>query len=591
MRFIPFLVLTSASIAAAQTPRPSAPRPPANPTPQAPQRLRPLAPGQLTPMPFAQWDLLGQDWGRLGDMPPVLPPIDFSFSVEPFDFQWQAPLALERLPESQLELQSDLMSLQAPMPLGGVWSNLQGLAAPRAWPSWSVEAEPRGELTRMRPDQGTQEDSLYRAAREALNRGEYSRASTMFRALEQKYPRSRVTPAVLYWQAFALYRAGSTDELKRALEVLKAQQERYPDAAADVEAATLRTRLQAALAARGDAGAAEALRLATAGGPTCDKEDVEVRAEALNALAQIDAAEARPTLRKVLARRDECSVRLRRSAVYILGRIGTDESTTDLIDVAKSDPDPSVKNDAILLIGRSPGTAAVKTLEQLFAGSTDDRTKQAVLSALRSRGGPEARRVLRTIIERSDIPENMRTEAISQLAGSSYDVRRAAAELAASGQNVSGSRRSGSTDVGGDDEDASYLRNLYAKTESATVKAAIIASVARIGGSANDQWVLGVARNRDEDMRLRREALSRLRSTSLTVDDLGKLFDSLSERELRSAVVYQLAAREDSAAVDKLIEIAKSGTDPQIRREAISALARRKDPRTTKLLLDLVERP
>jgi len=56
-------------------------------------------------------------------------------------------------------------------------------------------------------------------------------------------------------------------------------------------------------------------------------------------------------------------------------------------------------------------------------------------------------------------------------------------------------------------------------------------------------------------MRLRREALSRLRSTSLSVDDLGKLFDSLSERELRSAVIYQLASRDDDAAVDKTIGI------------------------------------
>jgi len=98
-------------------------------------------------------------------------------------------------------------------------------------------------------------------------------------------------------------------------------------------------------------------------------------------------------------------------------------------------------------------------------------------------------------------------------------------------------------------------------------------------------------RNKDESVRSRREALSRLRAASLSVDDLGKLFDSLSERDLRSAVVNQLASREEPAALDKLIEIIKSGTDPQIRREAISALARRKDPRATKLLLDLVEKP
>jgi hypothetical protein len=194
------------------------------------------------------------------------------------------------------------------------------------------------------------------------------------------------------------------------------------------------------------------------------------------------------------------------------------------------------------------------------------------------------------IIERNDTPEKMRAEAISQLAGGSYDARRVWVE-ASGNQNGFGSRRAGAPDAGGDDEDAAYLRNMYAKTESPSVKVAIISAVARIGGTVNDQWVLGVARNRDEDMRLRREALSRLRTTSLSVDDLGKLFDSLSERELRTAVVYQLASRDDDAAVDKLIEIARSGTDPQVRREAISALTRKKDPRTTKLLLDLVERP
>ncbi len=591
MRFIPYFVLAAASVASAQTPpapRPAAPRPSASPAPRPQPRAWQLTPERLAPLPLEQWGLLDQDLGRIGDLSLAFPPVDFTLQATPFEAPWSEPPAIIHLED--MIGQGSASTLQGWQGLPEL-QRLDELRAARPFGinrdllAWSDAPEPAGQFTRIRPDQGTPEDSLYRAAREALNRGEYSRASAMFRTLEQKYPRSPVAPAVLYWQAFALYRAGSTDELKRALEVLKAQQERYPDAAADVEIATLRTRLQAALAARGDAAAAEALRLATAGGPTCDREDVDVRAEALNALAQINPPEARPTLKKVLARRDECSVRLRRSAVYILGRIGTDESTGDLIEVAKSDPDPTVRNDAILLIGRSPGTATIKTLEQLFAESTDDRTRQAVLSSLRSRGGPEARRVLKTIIERSDLSERLRTEAIAQLAGSSYDNRRALLEAA--GPGTSAARRDG----GGDDEDAGYLRNLYGKTESMSMKTVIISAVARIGGTANDQWVLGIAKNRDEDMRLRREALSRLRSTSLSVDDLGKLFDSLSERELRSAVVYQLASRDDDASVDKLIEIAKSGTDPQIRREAISALARRKDPRTTKLLLDLVERP
>ncbi len=443
-----------------------------------------------------------------------------------------------------------------------------------------------GALGQYRPDQGTPEDSLYKAAREALNRGEYSRASSLFRSLEQKYPKSRVLPAALYWRAFALYRSGATEELRAALEALHAQQERYPDAAADADVLTLRTRLQAALAARGDAEAAAALRAATAAGgaAACDREEIEVRAEALNALAQLNPPEALPTLKKVLARRDDCSVTLRRRAVYILGRNGTDESMASLLDVAKTDPDPSVRSDAIMLIGRGPGTATIKTLEQLFNESSDERTRQAALAALQSKGGPEAKRALRAIIERNDVGDRMRAEAIRQLVSSSINYEVMSATGAATAGPVQ--RR-----ASGDDEDAGYLRALYAKTESWTVKSSILSAVARMGGTTNEQWVLGIAKNKDEDIRMRREALGRLKTTALSIDDLNKLFDSLSERELRSAVVYQLAARDEPAATDKLLEIARSGTDPQVRREAISALARRKDPRTTKMLLDLLEKP
>lgn len=586
MRSISLLLLVLTSVAAAQTP---APRPPSTPKP-------PTAPRAKTPKPAPLPGLMDPFFHEPGlfdpspghwSTPMELPPMEhFSFEPPRFEMEWPA---FPDLPPMAFE--PGLLSPMTPFP--GV--SMQGIPSPKAlttteslWHSWDKDT-PHGNLSRMRPEQGTREDSLYRAAREALNRGEYNRASTLFKSLESQFPRSRVAPAVLYWQAFALYRAGSTDELKRALEVLKTQQERYPDAAADGEAATLRTRLQAALAARGDAQAAEALRAATAGGPTCDKEDIEVRAEALNALAQINPPEARPTLKKVLARRDECSVQLRRRAVYILGRNGTEESATDLLEVARSDPDASVRSDAIVLLGRMPGNSTVGTLEKIFADAPDDRTRQAVLSALRSRGGPEAKRVLRTIIERNDIPEKMRMEAISQLAGSSTRsmVESRLAQTIAAGQRASSNERV----TAGDEEDAAYLRSFYGKTQSQAMRVQIISAVARVGGITNDQWVLAIAKNRDEDMRLRREALSRLRSPTLTVDDLGKLFDSLSERELRSAVLQQLARRDEPAATDKLIEIAKSGTDPRIRREAISALTRKNDPRTTKLLLDLVEKP
>ena len=563
MRFPLLFVLAAATAAAsAQTPRP-APAPP-RPAVQVPRPApRPLEILTWPDMPFAapEWRGFDLDFAAA----PMRGELEDNVRLAPLALEWQ--LDAEPLLHQELELEA--------------------LAARGAPWSWRGETEPRGPLARTRPEQGSPEDSLYRAAREALNRGEYARASGLFQTLEQKYPRSRVAPAALYWRAFALYRAGSTEELKAALETLKAQQERYPDTANDADVGTLRTRLYAALASRGDASAANALRAATvAGKADCDREEVEVRAEALNALAQINPPEARPTLKKVLARRDECSAALRRRAVYILGRSGTDEAAADLLEVAKNDPDPSVRSDAIVLMARSPGAATVKTLEQLFNESSDERTREAVLSALRARGGPEARRLLRAIVERADVAERMRAEAIMQLGASSTS---STDFFPATIRTTVGSQRGERPE--GDPEDAAYLRGVYAKTDSRTVKAAILSSVGRMGGAANDQWLLGIVKNREEDTSLRREALSRLRTSALSIDDLGKLFDALSERELRYAVVSQLAGRDDSAATDKLIEIARSGTDPQVRRQAISALARKKDPRTTKLLLELLEKP
>ena len=150
-------------------------------------------------------------------------------------------------------------------------------------------------------------------------------------------------------------------------------------------------------------------------------------------------------------------------------------------------------------------------------------------------------------------------EAISQLAGSSHDSRVAMTSDARQAMVALEDARRRPTS--GDEEDAAYLRNFYGKTQSRDMKVQIISAVARMGGTTNDQWVLAIAKNGDEDMRLRREALSRLRSPTLTVDDLGKLFDSLSERELRTPAAT--VARRDEPAAPQAIEIAKSGTVPR----------------------------
>jgi HEAT repeat protein len=101
---------------------------------------------------------------------------------------------------------------------------------------------------------------------------------------------------------------------------------------------------------------------------------------------------------------------------------------------------------------------------------------------------------------------------------------------------------------------------------------------------------MSIVRNPNEETRYRQAAMSRLRRSDVALDELGKLYDNLSERELRAEIIRIIGQREEPAATDKLLEIARTGTDPNLRRAAISALARKNDPRTTKLLLELVEK-
>ena len=441
-----------------------------------------------------------------------------------------------------------------------------------------------------RRGQGSSEDSTYKSARESLNRGEYRKASEQFRGFEQKYPKSRYVPAAMYWQAFALYRVGATNDLRQALQVLDEQRTRYPEAAQETEVSSLTTRVVGALAARGDSEAGKRLRDQNTQVAACDREDQEIRAEALSALVQSDPAGAAPVIRRILTRRDECSIPLRRRAVYLLGREGVGGTAEDLLSVAKDDPDRSVRADALSRLAHMPGDAPVKMLEQLLTPSADERTQQAVVDALRKSGSTEASRVLREFIAREEMNAEARASAVRSL---SRRFEYTAVHVSSGGRPggvTTVTPRPSRSDRALSDGDVTALRAVYDKTSSRTLKNAILETIGSSETTGGDQWLMSIVRNPNEETRYRQAAMSRLRREDVSLEELGKLYDSLTERELRSEIIRILGHREEPAATDKLLEIARTGTDPNLRRAAISALSKKNDPRTTKLLLDLVEK-
>ncbi|MDE3128624.1 MAG: hypothetical protein KGL38_11500, partial [Gemmatimonadota bacterium] len=104
--------------------------------------------------------------------------------------------------------------------------------------------------------QGDPADSLYRAAREAFNRGDWRQSSDLFSQVVHKYPNSAYVADCAYFEAFSRYRIGTTDELHQALALLADQNGPATRSSRKADAAALAARIRGALAARGDAQAA-----------------------------------------------------------------------------------------------------------------------------------------------------------------------------------------------------------------------------------------------------------------------------------------------------------------------------------------------
>ena len=418
----------------------------------------------------------------------------------------------------------------------------------------------QGRAADWRLSGGDPADSLYRVAREQLNRGDYRKAIALFKDMLQQFPNSVYAAEVPYWQAFALYRIGGTGDLQDALQLLDQQRTKYPAARTQSDAAALAARIAGVLTSRGQGDKELVKRALSAGGTQCDREDLSVRAEALNALMQSEPDAAFAIAQKILARRDECAADLRRSVVFMLGNRKDEKSVQLMLQVARTEPNSEVRADAVSWVGRLPGDEALAVLEEIASKNDDERVQRAAVRALAAHPNVRARQATRALLERNDANERIRLAVVDAFSGERFTA-----------------------------DDATWLRGIYPKVESPRVRSRILQVLSNLKGDDTQQWLLSIARNPAEPSEARSTAL-RGAGRSLDLPALGKFYDGVGDRSLREMVIDVLGERKENEATDKLIEIVRAGTDPNLRRSAISALTRKKDPRTTKLLLEIIDR-
>jgi len=437
----------------------------------------------------------------------------------------------------------------------GIGSMPNAAAAVAPTPAHSFATQPPAAMF-----PGDSADSLYRVARKALNDGDYRRAATLFRQIAEDYPSSRYAGDALYWQAFSLYRRGGSGDLHAALDALEAQRSKYPSAATHGDAAALATRINGELARRGDSNAATRVVQVADSATNCrPREDDDMRVAALNALMQMDAQEALPVLRKVLARRDACSEALRKKAVFIVAQKEDSESADILLNVARNDPSNDVRESAVFWLGQVSGERSVSLLDSILMSTKDENLQDKAIFALSQHGGERAGKILRDLIVQPNTSDDVKSRAIFAL----------------------GHYR-------GEASDFAYLREIYPKLAKPELQEQVIQSMAQSDDPANRRWLLGIAEDAHEDVEIRKKALFWAGQGGVAIADLSSMYDRLPDEALKEQVIFALSQRGEREATDKLIDIARHDRNIELRKKAIFWLGQRDDPRVRKLLEDLI---
>lgn len=281
-----------------------------------------------------------------------------------------------------------------------------------------------------------------------------------------------------------------------------------------------------------------------------------------------DSATVTPQLLAIA--RDQARAReTRSSAISWLNRAADERGGVSpgqlakaLGDIAKDENDnQQVRQSALSVLSRQENGEGVPTLIDISRSTQDIWLGKQALSTLARSGDPRARTYLRTAVQRDDLNDDMRVAAIRGI-GRDYATS----------------------------QDAEFLRGLYTKLPSEKTKDAVLESMGEMGGTANAKWLLTIAANNDESLRLRRRAVQLSERAGTAIGELAQLYDRVDDPQMKDAIISTLSNNGTKASTDKLLAIAKTDQNYSMRRRAVNALGRSEDPRVKEALKDIVEK-
>jgi HEAT repeat protein len=275
---------------------------------------------------------------------------------------------------------------------------------------------------------------------------------------------------------------------------------------------------------------------------------------------QVDADRAMPILKQVLARRDACSVGLRRKALFLVSQKAGSNGAEILLESARTDPDQEVREQAVFWLSQvHDDPRAVEMLDSLLLHSDNAAIREKTLFALsqqHDRGSP----MLRAFAGQESQPEELREKAIFWL-----------------GQT-------------GNPDDEAWLRNQFRREKSEDLKEKIIFSIAQHHDSDTGEWLLNVVTDSTQSVDTRKKAIFWANQGGVSYQQLVGLYSKVQDHDLKDALIFAFSQRHESAAIDELMSIARTDKDPEMRKKAVFWLGQSHDPRVAQFLSELINK-
>jgi hypothetical protein len=231
----------------------------------------------------------------------------------------------------------------------------------------------------------------FRDGRELLEAENWARAAERFNDYITDYPKDANVDAALYWLAFALKKQDRLREADRALSRLTTE---FPASRWADDARSLRIEMAPRL---GNAGLSEK----EANDPSND----EAKLVALRNLFATNPEQAVALAANIFSPSSQANRSFKESTITLLGRHGDKYARPLLIDITRREADSRLRKTAIYWLGKEEDANALTALKEQALTSQDTDVALSAVSAILQQGSPQALEALGEIAKAAAVPE------------------------------------------------------------------------------------------------------------------------------------------------------------------------------------------